>query len=93
MSLITESMFENVQFGIILNSKLVKNFKIDRFQYQPVIIRIFKRNPLALEYNILNISFVYSSCLVWSDGLIIKNKRIMSSKVKEVAFEDLRLGH
>ena len=65
MSLITESMFENVQFGIIFNSKLVKNLKIDRFQYQPVIIRIFKRNSLALEY------FIYSSGLVWSDGLII----------------------
>ena len=46
MSLITKSMFENVRFGIIFNSKLVKNFKIDRFQYLPVIIRIFKRNPI-----------------------------------------------
>ena len=46
MSLITKSMFENVRFRIIFNSKLVKNFKIDRFQYLPVIIRIFKRNPI-----------------------------------------------
>ena len=30
MSSITKSMFENVQFGIIFNSKLVKIFVIDR---------------------------------------------------------------
>ena len=42
-------MFENVQFGIIFDSKLVKIFKINRFQYFPVIIRIFKRNPLVLN--------------------------------------------
>ena len=28
MNLITKSMFENVQFGIIFNSKLVKNSKL-----------------------------------------------------------------
>ena len=58
MSLITKSMFENVRFGIIFNSKLVKNFKIDRFQYLPVIIRIFKPrdSPIFLS-SILDVWF------------------------------------
>ena len=68
MSLITKSMFENVQFGIIFNSKLVKNFNIDSFQYLPVIIRIFKRNPLQALGYFFRLFYMYG-LVRWFDNL------------------------
>ena len=49
MSSITKSMFENVQFGIIFNSKLVKNFEIDRLMILTHQKWKFRQSPYILQ--------------------------------------------